>query len=109
MWRSKRFIPVAILIAVMLLGSAQGMSCTSNGDDGEQLPAASQDAVAPEGMTPSEGMPPGPGLPGDLFAEVAEILEIDQQELEEAFAQVQSEPGKGSRFAFTVPVAEPDS
>jgi len=54
-------------------------------------------------------MPPGPGLPGDLFAEVAEILEIDQQELEEAFAQVQSEPGKGSRFAFTVPVAEPDS
>lgn len=91
MWRSKKFILVAMLIAVVLPGSALGISCSSTGDNGERLPAASQDAGAPEDISPPEGMPPGRGFSNDLFAEVAEVLGIDQQKLEDAFDQARSE------------------
>jgi len=44
----------------------------------------------PSTGVPPAGMSPGPGLPDDLLARVAEILNIDQQRLEDAFAQAQS-------------------
>jgi hypothetical protein len=75
------------------------------------LPGTPPDATPPEGIppegmppegTPPEGMSPGPGLPSDLLARVAEILGIDQQTLEDAFAAVQSE----MQSAQTVPPVE---
>ena len=66
MWRRKKFIIIGLLATVLLVGSIGGVALaqTENGD-------ASQ--------------------PTTLLARVAEILGIDQQKLEDAFAQAQSE------------------
>lgn len=84
-WWGKKFVLVVILIAAVLPGSALVMSCSSTGDGGEELSSTPQDAGPPGAMSP------GLGLSEDLLAGVAEILGIDQQELEDAFAQAQSE------------------
>jgi hypothetical protein len=66
MWRSKRFIIVAVLAAVVLVGSTATVVLAQSGNvDG--------------------------GQPKMLLARVAEILGIDQQKVEDAFAQAQSE------------------
>jgi outer membrane murein-binding lipoprotein Lpp len=68
MWRSKKFIIVAVIAAVVLVGGIGGvvLAQTENGgEDGSQ--------------------------PKTLLARVAEILDIDQQRLEDAFAQARSE------------------
>ena len=65
MWRRKKFIVVALLATVLLVGStAGGVLAADNGDDSQ---------------------------PKTLLARVAEILGIDQQKVEDAFAQAQSE------------------
>jgi len=65
MWRSKKFI-VAVLIAVVLVGSIGGTVIAQNGNGDDSQPKT-------------------------LLARVAEILGIDQQKLEDAFAQTRSE------------------
>lgn len=66
MWRSKKFLLVALLAAVVLVGSIGGVVLAQTGsEDGSQ--------------------------PKTLLARVATILGIDQQKLEDAFAQAQSE------------------
>ena len=74
MWRSKRFMLVAMLIAVVLVGSVVGVGCSPTGN-GDGLPPRTGDE----------------GLPKAIMARAAEILEIEQQKLEDAFAQAQSE------------------
>ena len=65
MWRSKKFILVALLAAMVLAGSTAGLVLAQeNGDDSQ---------------------------PKTLLARVAEKLGINQQELEDAFAEAQSE------------------
>jgi hypothetical protein len=66
MWQRKKFIIIALLVAVVLIGSIGGvvLAQTENGDDSQ---------------------------PKTLLARVAEILGIDQQKVEDAFAQAQSE------------------
>ncbi len=66
MRKSKKFILAVVLVIVVLLGSTAAVvfAQTGNGDDG---PAKT------------------------LLARVAEILDIDQQVLEDAFTQAQSE------------------
>ena len=66
MWRSKKFIIVGVLAAVVLVGSIGGvvLAQTENGDDSQ---------------------------PKTLLARVAEKLGINQQELKDAFAEAQSE------------------
>ncbi len=66
MWRRKKFLLVGLLAAVLLVGSIGGVALaqTENGDDNQ---------------------------PKTLLARVAEILGIDQQKVEDAFAQAQSE------------------
>ena len=66
MWRSKKFIIVGVLIAVIVAGSIGGVALaqTGNGDNSQ---------------------------PKTLLARVAEKLGINQQELEDAFAEAQSE------------------
>jgi len=66
MWRRKKFIVVALLAAVVLVGSIGGvvLAQTENGDDSQ---------------------------PKTLLARVAEKLGINQQKLEDAFAEAQSE------------------
>jgi len=66
MWRRKKFLLVGLLAAVLLIGSIGGVALaqTENGDDSQ---------------------------PKTLLARVAEILGIDQQKVEDAFAQAQSE------------------
>jgi hypothetical protein len=75
MWRSKKFIIIAVLAAVVLVGSIGGVAiATDNGDDGQ--PQAQY---------------------GALLERVCEIYEqktgvaIDQETLKDAFAQAQSE------------------
>ena len=66
MRRSKKFIIAGVLAAVLLVGSVGGvvLAQTENGNDTQ---------------------------PKTLLARVADILGIDQQTLEDAFAQAQSE------------------
>ena len=66
MWRRKKFIIIGLLATVLLVGSIGGVALaqTGNGDDSQ---------------------------PKTLLARVAEILGIDQQKLEDAFAQAQSD------------------
>ena len=66
MWRRKKFIAVALLVVVVLFGSIGGVvfAQTENENDSQ---------------------------PKTLLARVAEILDIDQQKLEDAFVQARSE------------------
>ena len=66
MWRRKKFIIIGLLATVLLVGSIGGVALaqTENGDDSQ---------------------------PKTLLDRVAEILGIDQQKLEDAFAQAQSD------------------
>lgn len=66
MWKSKKFILAALLIAVVLVGSTAGLVLANGGDEGESQPKT-------------------------LLGRVAEILNIDQQDLKDAFIQAQSE------------------
>jgi len=61
MWKSKKFILIAVLTAVVVGGTIGGIALahTGNGDDSQ---------------------------PKTLMTRVAEILGIDQQKLEDAFA-----------------------
>ncbi|MFC1989151.1 hypothetical protein ACFLVW_01075 [Chloroflexota bacterium] len=66
MWRNKKLIVGVVLASVLLVGSIGGVALaqTENGDDSQ---------------------------PKTLMARVAEILVVDQQALEDAFAQARSE------------------
>ncbi len=66
MWKSKKFILIALLAVIVLVGSTVGVvfAQTENGDESQ---------------------------PKTLLGRVAEILDIDQQKLEDAFAQARSE------------------
>jgi len=65
MWRTKKFIVAVLLTTVMLVGSTAGIVLAQENGDGSQ--------------------------PKTLLTRVAEILGIDQQTLEDAFAEAQSE------------------
>ncbi|MFH1483486.1 MAG: hypothetical protein ABIG98_04445 [Chloroflexota bacterium] len=66
MWRRKRFVIIGLLAAVVLVGSLAGLALAQTATD---------DA----------------GQPKTLLARVAAILGIDQQNVEDAFAQAQRE------------------
>jgi len=78
MWRRKKFILVATVIAVVLVASVVGIGCSRTGDE--------------EGLQPeSGGEPPSKAL----LTRVTEILGTDQQDLQDAFAQTRSEMPNG--------------
>jgi len=89
MWRREKFILVALLATVMLVGSIACSSCAAGGGD-EELPSPPEDTGPPEGMASPEGVP-GEFPYEASMAGVAEILGIDEQKLEDAFAQARSE------------------
>jgi hypothetical protein len=105
MWRREKFIFVALLAAVVLVGSTACSSCAPAGGGDEELPGPPEDMGPPERMAPPEDMAPPEGVPGEFpyeasMAGVAEIVGIDQQKLEDAFAQARSEmqdEGLGAR------------
>ena len=66
MWRSKKFIIAGVLAAVLLVGSIGGVALAQT-EDGEDT------------------------QPQTLMARVADILNINQQTLEDAFNQARSE------------------
>ena len=67
MWKSKKFIILAAVLAVVLLfGATVGVALAQGGDNG-----------------------PGPG--NGVLARVAKILNIDQQKLTDAFKQARTE------------------
>jgi competence protein ComGC len=68
MWKTKKFIVAMVLVAVVLVGGTAGVAL----------------AQGPEGKPGSSG----------LMARVAEILGINQQDLENAFKQAASEQRK---------------
>jgi hypothetical protein len=93
-WRSKGLIIVATVVAVVLVGSLVAIGCSRTGDDG--------------GLPPESG---GEASNEALLTKVTEILQIDQQKLEEAFAQARSEepveaPGGRQPWAPMARVAE---
>jgi len=90
MWRRKKFIFVAVLAAVVLVGSTAGAGCAPAGGGDEELSSPPEDTGLPEGMAPPEGVPGEVPYEASM-ARVAEILRIDQQKLEDAFAQARSE------------------
>jgi hypothetical protein len=74
MRRRKKLILVTTVIVVAIVGSAMGIGC-SRTEDEERLRPESRDEL------PNEAP----------LTKVAEILQIDQQKLEDAFAQARSE------------------
>ena len=66
MWKSKKFILIALLAVIVLVGSTVGVVFAQTGNGDESQPKA-------------------------LLGRVAEILDIDQQKLEDAFTQARSE------------------
>jgi len=86
MWRSKKFVVIAVsaalpIIALMLIGEGR----TQVGDsDGSQTETETTINEKPDRMQPQ--------MPLD---EVANILGIEQQELENAFNQARNEMGNG--------------
>jgi hypothetical protein len=98
MRQSKGFILATMLVVVGLAGSVVGRSCSPTGDGGEGLPSVPGDEALP--ISPRSGYPPEPFGNGDMarspLARVAEILDIDQQRLEDAFNQARSEVGNAA-------------
>jgi hypothetical protein len=69
MWRKRKFVIIALVVAsVILAGSIAGVALAQTGSTGD-----------------------GNGSRTTLMSRVAAILGIDQQKLEDAFAQAQSE------------------
>jgi Na+-transporting NADH:ubiquinone oxidoreductase subunit NqrC len=66
MWKSKKFIITSLLAAVLLFGTTAGLALAQDEND-------------------------GPGQGKDIMARVAQILDIDQQKLTDAFKQAQTE------------------
>jgi hypothetical protein len=106
MWRSQKSVIVTLLCVAVLVASLAGAGCAPTGDGGEgqwETPnSTGNGGEGPPGMPSGEG-PPGmpwgdgePGMPNDVLARVAEILGIDQQTLEDAFAQAQTEVGEAT-------------
>jgi hypothetical protein len=79
MWRSKKFIIIAVLVAtVVLAGSTAGVVLARAGSGGD-----SQTGVTPASDNVSQSK--------TLLARVAAILGIDQQKVEDAFTQARTE------------------
>lgn len=79
MWRSKKFIIIAVLAAiVVLVGSTAGIVLARAGSGGD-----SQTGVTQASDNASQ--------PKTLLARVAAILGIDQQKVENAFTQARTE------------------
>ena len=66
MWKSKKVIIAVLLVVAMLVGSTAGVVLAQSGTEGESQPKT-------------------------LLSRVAEILDIDQQALEDAFARARGE------------------
>lgn len=77
MWKSAKFILATALVAVMLVGGTAGVALAQGEDDGRHRRGAPSDEIQ--------------GRRDALMARVAGILNIDQQDLESAFTQAQSE------------------
>ena len=78
MWRSRKFIVAVLAAALLLVGIIGGVALAA--DDGGS--AAVVDSATDDS---------GDSQPTTLLGRVAEILGIDQQTVEDAFAQAQSE------------------
>ena len=78
MWRSKKFIVVALVAALVLVGSTAGVVLAQTGSGGD-----SQTGVTLASDNASQ--------PKTLLARVAAILGIDQQKVEDAFTQARTE------------------
>lgn len=93
MWLARS--PVVTLLSVLVVAiSLVSAGCASTGNGSDGVPNVSN-------LTGNKGKDlPGtpwgegqPGMPNNLLATVADILGIDQQRLEDAFAQAQTEIG----------------
>ena len=98
MWRSQKSVIVTLSGVMVLVVSLAGASCVPTGNGGE----------GPPGMPWGEGQPQ---MPNNVLGRVAEILGIDQESLEDALAQAQTEignatPGDGAREAIMTRTAE---
>jgi hypothetical protein len=83
MWQSKKSVIVTLLGAVVLVVSSVGAGCASTGNGGEGLPdMPNSTGNGGEGLL---------GMSNNILARVAEILGIDQQRVEDAFTQAQTE------------------
>jgi len=78
MWRSKKFILIVVLVALVVVGSTAGvvLAQARNGGDSQTGVTLATDNVS---------------QPKTLLARVAAILGIDQKKVEDAFAQAQRE------------------
>jgi len=81
MWRSKKFIIIALLAAIVLVGSTAGVVFARSTNGGERTGALAVAQTADGNGASST----------TLLARVAKILGIDQKQLEDAFAQAQKE------------------
>ena len=79
MWRSKKFIIIGLLATVLLVGSIGGVAFAQTGSG------------SPAGVLLTQNVSENVSQPKTLLARVAKILGIDQQKLENAFTQAQSE------------------
>jgi hypothetical protein len=87
MRRSQKSVIVTLLGVLMLVVSLAGAGCTPTGNRGEGqwgMPnSTGNGGEGPPGMLWGEGEPQ---MRNDVLGRVAEILSIDQQSLENAFA-----------------------
>ncbi len=74
MWKSKKFIIIAVLAAVVLVGGIVGVACANTGAGTTPGKATLRNAIS-----------------GNTTARVAQILGIDQQKLDSAFTQARQE------------------
>ena len=77
MWKSPKFILAALLVTVMLVGVMGGVALAQEDEGDQGWRGALKDNVQ--------------GRRSALMTRVAEILNIDQQQLEDAFSQAQRE------------------
>jgi hypothetical protein len=117
---NKRFVLVALSIVSVLVGSIALVGCAQTGSSDDNQPdtatpapeqGQAEDDFGTGGPGGTWGRAPGGGLSPALMAEVARILDIDQQRLEDAFAQARSgmqgtTTGEGTPAAMMARVAE---
>ena len=97
MWKRKWPVLATLFAVFILVVSIAAAGCSQDTDTSVNEPQIPQDRANIEEGPPSDSQGgPGGGAPGEIMAEAAQILQIEVDTLQDAFAQARSQMPDGA-------------